>query len=218
MTSPLYCAAADLYAFGLPRGSIPNPGRSLASVSDTADSLTLDQHGLDEDTAFRLRADASGAMPGGLTAGTTYYAHPLDESQFQARSAPEGGPIVNITSAGDAERVILIVPLDVESWIRWASRVVDEMLPAHVVPLATPYPEVIVITTAELAAAKGLGVGGASSRSLAKMRDDAEKRLARWASGLPVRNAPDQTPANMATSAAVPYRDRRGWSRYGGTE
>jgi hypothetical protein len=50
------------------------------------------------------------------------------------------------------------------------------------------------------------------------VRDDAEKRIARWAAGIPVRNAPGQTPAGLAASATVPYRDRRGWSRYGGTE
>lgn len=235
MTAPLYCAPADLYAFGLPRGSIPNPGRPLAAVSSSANTLTLDVHGLDEDTAFRLRVQAGGVMPAGLVAGTTYYAHPIDESTFQARATP-GGAAIDITADGDAERVLVIVPLDVPSWIRWASRIIDELIPAHVVPLVKvdaagvredetgydastgTYPEAVVISTAELAAAKGLGGGGASSRSLSRMRDDAEKRIARWASGIPIRNARGQTPANLAATGPAPYRDRRGWSRYGGTE
>lgn len=235
MTAPLYCVPSDLHAFGLPRGSIPNPGRPLASVSEPNDTLTLDVHGLADDDAFFLRAEAGGTMPGGLSAGTMYYAKTIDESTFQAR-ATAGGAAISITSAGDPERVLLIVPLPVDSWIRWASRTVEEMLPAHVVPLVKvddagvredeagydaatgKYPGAVVICTAELAASKGLGFGGVSSRTLAKVRDDAEKRLARWAAGIPVRNAPGQTPANLATSATVPYRDRRGWSRYGGTE
>ncbi len=217
MTAPLYCAPADLYAFGLPRGSIPNPGRPLASVSSSANELTLDEHGLSENTLFRLRVEAGGDMPGGLSAGTPYYALPVDDSRFQVRAVADG-PAIDITSDGDAERVILIVPLDPESWIRWASRLIDELLPAHVVPLVAPYPEVVVMTTAELAAGKGLGFGGTSSRTLMQARDAAEKRLERWGKGIPVRNAPGQTPANLAQAATVPYRDRRGWSRYGGTE
>jgi hypothetical protein len=217
MSAPLYCTPADLHAFGLPRGSIPNQGRPLASVSTTADTLTQDVHGLAEDDAFYLRVEAGGTMPGGLVEGTKYYAKPIDEFTFQAR-ATAGGAAINLTSTGDPERVMVIVPLPVESWIRWASRIVEEMLPAHVVPLVSPYPEIVVMTVAELAAGKGLGFGGVSSRTLTKAVDDAEKRLARWAAGIPVRNAPDQVPAGLAVSYAAPYRDLRGWSRYGGTE
>lgn len=235
MTAPLYCAPSDLYAFGLPRGSIPNPGRLLASASTTANTLTLDEHGLADDDEFRLRVEADGTMPGGLAAGTTYFAKVIDESQFQAR-ATAGGAAIDITSTGDPERVLVIVPLPVTSWIRWSSRIIDELVPAHVVPLVKvdaakvredeagydagtgAYPEIITITAAELAAGKGLGFGGASSRTLTKAIDEARKRLEVWGKGIPVRNAPGQTPANLATSATVPYRDRRGWSRYGGTE
>jgi hypothetical protein len=235
VTAPLYCAPADLYAFGLPRGSIANPGRLLASVSSSANTLTLDEHGLADDDEFRLRVEAGGTMPGGLAAGTTYFAKVTDASQFQAR-ATAGGAAIDITSEGDAERVLVIIPLPVMSWIRWASRVVDELVPAHVVPLVKvdaskvredetgydastgAYPEIVTITVAELAAGKGLGFGGASSRTLTQAVDAARKRLEAWGKGIPLRNAPGQTPANLATSATVPYRDRRGWSRYGGTE
>lgn len=231
---PLYCQPSDLYAFGLPRGAIPNEGRLLAAVSVSADTLTLDVHGLAENQAFSLRVEAGGTMPGGLAPDTTYYAHPLDESRFQARATPSGS-IVDITSSGDAERVLVIVPLDVPSWIRFASRLIDEMVPAHAVPLVKvdaagkredeagydsstgEYPEIITITCAELASGKGLGFGGNSSRTLAKAIDDARKRLDKWAAGVPVRGAPGQTPTNLATSAAVPYRDPRGWNQYGGT-
>lgn len=231
---PLYCEPADLYAFGLPRGAVPNEGRLLAAVSVSADELVLDVHGLAEDQAFSLRAAAGGAVPTGLVEGTTYYAHPLTESRFQARATP-GGSVVNITTAGDAERVFVIVPLDVPSWIRFGSRMIDEMTPANACPLVKvddagvredeagydsstgAYPEIITITCAELAAGKGLGFGGASSRTLSSAIKDAQKRLERWAAGLPLRNAPGQTHTNLATSAAVPYRDPRGWGRFGGT-
>jgi hypothetical protein len=230
----LYCQASDLYAFGLPRGAVPNAGRLLSAVSVSANELVQDVHGLAEDDAFSLRVEAGGAMPGGLVAGTTYYAHPLDESRFQARATP-GGSAIDITSAGDAERVLVIVPLNIPAWIRFASRLIDDMLPAHVVPLVKvdaagkredeagynattgAYPEIITITCAELAAGKGLGFGGNSSRTLGKAIDDARKRIERWGSGIPVRSAPAQTPANLAISATVPYRDARGWNEFGGT-
>jgi hypothetical protein len=219
VTALLYAAPGDLHSFGLPRGSIPNPGRLLAAVSASANTLTLDVHGFDEDDPFSLRVEAGGTMPGGLVAGTTYYAEPVSESAFRARSAP-GGSAIDITSAGDPERVVVIAPLPVSKWISWASRLIDEMVPAHLVPFGPTLddvPEIVRMTCAELAAGKGLGYGGASSKSLTAMVKDARSLLAQWAKGLPVRGDREKTtPANLAASATVPYRDPRGWNRFGG--
>lgn len=233
MTAPLYAARGDLYAFGLPRGAVPNPGRLLADVSVSAGTLILGEHGLAEDDPFSVRASAGGTLPAPLVAGVTYYAAPTSADAWKPR-ATAGGSAIPITTTGTPERVVLVVALPVENWIRWASRLIDEMLPAHVVPLVKVdaagvradesgydsttggYPEIIVMTCAELAAGKGLGLGGASSKSLTSMVDDAKKRLDRWASGIPVRGAPAQTPANLAVAASVPYRDPRGWNRFGG--
>lgn len=216
MSDPLYCEPKDLHAFGLPRGAVPNPGRLLSGVSTSANTLTLDVHGFAEDDEFRVRVEAGGSLPGGLAEGVTYFALPIDESSFKAR-ATAGGSVIDITSSGDPERVLVIAPLPVLSWIRWASRIVDDLLPAHVVPLVAPYPEMVILTTAELAAGKGLGFGGTTSRTLTKAVDAAEKRLERWGKGIPIRNATGQVPANLAASATAPYRDGRGWNRYGGT-
>lgn len=230
-----YCAPADLYGFGLPRGAVPNSGRLLAAVSVSANTLTLDVHGFADDDVFTLRAQAGGVLPAPLVEGTSYYAKVIDDARFQT-CATAGGAVIDITAAGDAERVLVIAPLPVLSWIRFASRVIDDCLPAHVVPLVkldatgkapsddgydattAAYPDIIVITCAEIAAGKGLGFGGSSSKTLTKAIDDAQKRIARWATGIPVRGgATGQTPANLATSASVPYRDARGWNRFGGT-
>lgn len=234
MAAPvLYAAPADLFTYGMPRGAVPNPGRLLAAVSVSADTLTLDVHGLADDDAFSVRATAGGALPAPLAEETTYYAHPLDEARFQAR-AIAGGPAIDITTAGDAERVLVIVPLNPLGWIQWASRVIDDMLPAHVVPLVRvddaglredqagydpttgKFPEIIVMTCAELAIGKGLGFGGTASKTLSAAVDFAQKRIARWAAGVPVRTK-GQTPANLSAAASVPYRDPRGWNRFGGT-
>lgn len=231
----LYCAPADLFTYGMPRGAVPNPGRLLSAVSVSADTLTLDVHGLAADDVFYVRAEAGGVLPSPLAEDVAYYARPLDEARFQVSLGPAPAPVIDITAAGDAERVLVIVPLNPLGWIRWASRIIDDNLPAHVVPLVKVdaagvradeagydsstgvYPETVVMTCAELAIGKGLGFGGTSSKTLSQAVDFAQKRLARWAAGVPVRNAPRQAPANLAVSASAPYRDPRGWNRWGGT-
>ncbi len=219
MTAPLYAARADLYAYGLPRGAIPNPGRLLSAVSVSANTLVLGCHDFAEDDAFSVRGDAGGTLPAPLTANTTYYAAPVSEDTFRAKSS-SGGSLVVLTSAGDAERVIVIAPLPVEKWIAWASRLIDEMVPGHLVPFGpdlVDVPEIVRMTCAELAAGKGLGFGGASSKSLTAMVKDARTLLSQWAKGVPVRGDRDKTePANLAVTASVPFADPRGWNRYGG--
>ena len=217
MTAVLYATPADLVKFGMPRGAVPNPGRLLGAVSVSASTLIQDVHGLAEDDAFYLATRAGGTLPAPLVADVKYYAKVVDESRFQAR-ATAGGSAITLTASGDPERVLVVVPLDPLAWIQWASRVIDDMLPAHVVPLVAPYPELVVMTCAELAIGKGCGFGGSSSKTLSQVVDYAQKRLARWATGVPVRPGDDtQNPANLAVSAAAPYRDVRGWNRYGGT-
>jgi hypothetical protein len=219
MAALLYAARADLHAFGLPRGAIPNPGRLLAAASSSTNTLTLDVHGFEEDDALSFRAEAGGTLPAPLVAGTTYYAEPVSEYEFRVR-ATAGGAAIDLSSAGDAERTIVIAPLPVERWISWASRLIDEMVPAHLVPFGptlADVPEIVRMTCAELAAGKGLGFGGASSKSLTAMVKDARSLLTQWAKGIPVRGDRDKTtPANLAASAVVPYADPRGWNRHGG--
>lgn len=221
MTALLYAARSDLFAFGLPRGAIPNPGRLLSAVSVSANTLVLGGHDFAADDAFSLRVEAGGTMPVPLVAGTTYYAEPAGDDAFKAR-ATAGGAAIDLTAAGDAERVVVISSLPVERWIAWASRLIDEMVPSHLVPFGPTLedvPEIVRMTCAELAAGKGLGFGGASSKTLTGMVKDARTLLAQWAKGVPVRGDRDKTSAtNTAVSATVPYRDPRGWSRFGGIE
>jgi hypothetical protein len=210
-----YCAASDLYDFGVPRGAAPNPGRLVSSVDATADTLALDVHGLDADSPVVFRAEAGGTMPAPLVAGTTYYAIPVSEYAFQVAASP-GGSAIDITTAG--ERVIAITPLPVAAAIAYASRVIDEHLPAHAVPLADPVPEIVKITAAEIAAVKLVGTRGATGKSLAETIDAAYKRLDSWLRGQPIRGANVPPRTNLATSATAPFADVRGWSRFGGTE
>lgn len=211
-----YCEPSDLYDFGLPRGAVPNPGRLLDAVDVALDWVALDVHGFALGDPVLFRAEAGGSLPGGLAEGVSYYAKPLDESHFQV-SATDGGPAIDLTSSGS--NTLVISPLPVAAAIEWGARTIDDMLPAHVVPLAAPYPPVIVATNAELAAGKLAARGGFVSKALSDIIAGAQKKLDRWAKNVEIRgeNAPQPAQgAAVATAAAVPVDDVRGWIRFGG--
>lgn len=127
-----YCDPSDLYAHGVPRGAFPNPGRDVESVDATANTLTLGEHGYALNDPVSFRAEAGGSLPAPLAAGTTYYAIPDTGDTFSV-AATEDGSAVNLTSAG--ERFVVIDPLPIGAAITWASQIIDDMLPAHVVPI-----------------------------------------------------------------------------------
>jgi hypothetical protein len=208
----VYCAPSDLYTFGLQRGAVPNPGRVVASADATANTITLDVHGFVLNDPVAFRAEAGGSLPTPLAEGSTYYAIPLTESTFSVAAA-EDGAAVDLSSAGS--RFVTIVPLPVDASIAWASRVIDDMLPAHLVPLEEPIPEIVRMTAAELAAHK-IMAGKGLSKTMGEMVDSARKRLERWGKGVPIRGENAPPPANKSISATVPFLDRRGWGRFGG--
>ena len=204
-----YCVAADLYDHGIPRGGLPNPGRIVSSASAATDILTLEGHGLRADQQVTFRAESGGSLPAGLVAGTTYYAIPLTDSTFQV-SASSGGSAVNITTAGT--NTILITSLPFDAVIEWASAMVDDFLPAHAVPLTSPYPPSVVAVTADLAAWRMLAVLGGATEGVTSKLEEAKRLLDRWAKAIPLRggtNIPAATGlACVATAAAT---DPRGW-------
>ncbi len=212
-----YCSESDLYDFGIPRGGIPNPGRLAADppANATTDAVELDVHGFVADDPVSFRAEAGGSLPSPLVAGVAYYAKPVGESYFQVAAAP-GGAAIDLTTAGSG--VLVLAPLPIAAAIEFASALIDDMIPAHAVPLQEPYPPIVVMTCAELAAAKLAARSGTASVSLSATADAARKRLERWAQGIPLRGtgASAQTPTNLAQSATAPLLDTRGWARWGG--
>jgi hypothetical protein len=208
-----YADPSDLYAYGLQRGGVQNAGRLAASVNITSNTITLDVHGFALNDLVRFRADAGGSLPSPLVAGTDYYAIPAGESVFSV-AATAGGAAIDLVTSGS--RILVIAPLPIDSALKWASRLIDDMLAGHPVPLEAPIPEIVRMTCAELAAGKLQSLRGAASQSLAAMSDAAQKRLLRWASGVPVRGEGAQEPAQLSASAGVPYSDARGWNRFGG--
>lgn len=212
-----YCEESELYDFGLPRGGIPNPGRLAAEppASASTNAVELDGHGFTLDDLVSFRAESGGALPSPLAAGTTYYAIPAGESYFRV-SATAGGAAIDLTTAGSG--VVVLCPLPIAAAIEYASALIEDMLPAHAVPLTAPYPRIISMTCAELAATKLAARAGAGSVSLTATADAARARLARWALGVPLRgaNADAQPSTTLAQSATKPPLDARGWARWGG--
>lgn len=203
-----YCNLPDLYDYGLPRGGLPNPARLIDAVSSTGETLTLDEHGWVGGEALAFRADAGGSLPAPLVEGVTYYARRVSDSLFQV-SLTVGGVAIDLTTTG--ARVLVIESLPLLPAIYWASAIIEDNVPGHLLPFVAPYPEIVRMTCAELAIGKLMARQGAQPVSLSAIVADAQKRLARWATGIPIRGTAPSTRANLAVSASVGYRDARGW-------
>jgi hypothetical protein len=188
-----YCARADVYAFGVPRGAIPNEGRLALSVDTAADTFALGDHSFATGDPVHFRAEMGGSLPAPLVAGVVYYAIATTDDTFQVSAAVGSGAI------------------------NYGARVIDQALVAHGVPLDAPYHELVVMTNAELAAGKLGYFSGGTSKSLADMIVTAQARLAEWAKGVQLRglNTAPEERTNMAVTLTAPACDRRGWSRYG---
>jgi hypothetical protein len=209
-----YCARADVYAFGVPRGAIPNEGRLALSVDTTADTFALGDHSFATGDPVHFRAEMGGSLPAPLVAGVVYYAIATTDDTFQV-SATVGGAAINLTTAGS--EILVIAPLPIDQAIAYGARVIEQALVAHAVPLTAPYPELVVMTNAELAAGKLGYFSGGTSKSLADMIVVAQTRLDTWAKGVPVRgaNTAPEERTNLAASLTAPAVDSRGWSRHG---
>jgi len=178
-----------------------------------SNAIALDLHGFAADDPITFRAEAGGSLPAPLEAGVTYYAIPVTDGAFSVAAAASGAAI-DLTTAG--ERVLVIGRLPLAAACAWASRLIDDMCPAHLVPFTEPVPEIVRMTAAELAAGKVLAISGNASESLSAIVDAAAKRLERWAKGVPISGANATAPVQLAASASLPYRDPRGWNRFGG--
>ncbi len=80
----------------------------VAAADATNDRIYADSHGLAEDaTVAIVPADGSSTMPGGLTAGTVYYAVNVTTDSFQV-AASAGGSVIDITTAAE----VIITDID----------------------------------------------------------------------------------------------------------
>ena len=209
----VYATRSDLYRYGLPRGTLANPGRLCASALPATNSFELDGHGLETDDALIFRAESGGSLPAPIVAGTTYYAIRVNEQMFKVAAAPAGAAI-HLTSEGVS--VVVATPLPIADVLEFYSRFVDGFLPAHLVPLKAPYPVTVTALVAELSAKKLLLMAGQSSASMTEAELAAKAQLERWAKGLPLRDARATSSANVAIAEAAPPAARN-WSPPRGT-
>jgi hypothetical protein len=202
-----YCTPANVYEW-LPRGSVSAQPLLVASVDVSANTFTINGHGLADDDALTFRAEAGGSLPSPLVAGTTYYANVSSDSVFSV-SASCGGADVNLTTAG--ENVVAVVALPWSRWIESASAEVEQLLPAHCVPLDAPYPEPVISYTAGLVAGKALSFCGVSSASIEAGLERVRRELDTWRKNVPLRGAIVPPSANQAVRATTTNTDPRGW-------
>lgn len=208
-----YATQSDIEAHAPPE-QLVRPARLVSTVSTSTDILTLDGHGLQTDDPVTLRADASGSLPSPLAAGTTYYAIRVTDATFQL-SASAGGSALNLTTAGSNVLLVRQIP-----WTRadtFATSIVDMALQAHaLVPLAAPYPQIVVEVAATLAGEWLRRWAGVSSRQMTEVITWAQQQLDRFAS-VPVRGTNAPTGANITIRASATAVDARGWERVRGS-
>ena len=209
-----YCEPSDVYAVGLPRGSVPNPGRLVHEVDIDNDVIVLNEHGFQTDDPVYFEADevAGGSLPGPLTGSTTYYAVAVSSSSFSVSPAV-GGAALNLITTGS--NVYVYAPLPMDQNIEKASELVSDMLPAHILPLTAPFPRIIVFTTAQIAAECLSNLQGVRSETLSQTVDMAHKRLSQWAKGIPLKGEDRPPQANLAVTASGRAQDALGWLRDG---
>lgn len=207
-----YCTVSDVAAW-IPLDAVQAPAR-LVTVNATTDILSLSGHGLSDDDEVTVRADAGGTVPGGLAAGTTYYAIVLTDSTLQL-AATAGGAAINISSAGS--NVLLVTELPWAAWIEEESNKLECTLPAHAVPLTT-VPAVVRSFAAGMVAVRALTRCGVPSDALHKQIDVVRDELKEWRRGIPLRGSVVPSSTNIAVRATATNTDPRGWvSSYGDT-
>lgn len=206
-----YATRQDLYRYAPVRGNLTSWSRPVASSSATTDTLELEGHGLETDDEIQLRAVEGGTLSSPLSATTTYYAIKVDDSRFKVASTA-GGAAIDLTTAGVS--MVLVVALPVDEMLELYSRFVDNVLPAHAVPLTAPYPITIVALVCELAARRLQLLAGVSSESMKEIEVAAVAQLQRYSQGIPLRDSRVTTSTNKAihdTAGNATTGDARGW-------
>lgn len=192
-----YCSDQDLYQYGLPRGTLANPGRDVASIDTTTGVYTLDAHGFGgatERTPVTFRAAHGGTIQQGVTEGTTYYAEALTDRTFQVYAASTGGSPIVSTDGGENVVVVGPIPDMREFYSRWC----DTFFPGHVVPFEDPIPPLVRGLTAQLCANATLRATGQASVSQDEIENQARVQLERFAKGMAIRGDSSVKRANLA--------------------
>jgi hypothetical protein len=220
-----YASISDLFAFGLRAAAFAVPGRPIAAVDSTADTLTVPMHGATlNDPARVATRSTGGAVPGGLTPGVTYYAIPMGDDLVALADAPDG-PAVDLTDAGTgALELILALTPRMQAQLDADSKVIDGALDAYGAPLTGGIPLEVRVVNAQLSAfnlAVTLGLANpkdvaADMAGLTARYEAAMATIGRWRAGqtLPL-GVTDSTPDVVESAAAGYSDDPRDWDNAG---
>lgn len=205
-----YCTESDVRR-SAPAGLFTNQSRVIG-LSAASNRFQLDGHGYEAGQAVRFRSDS--ALPSPMIEGVDYYVIAPDEFSF-AVSAAQGGAAIQFALTEDAS-MLVYSQLPFSDWIEWASAMTESFVPAHILPFAPPYHELLVSVTAQLAAARGLQFVGGAQQDIMLLQKNAQQMLDKWAKLQPIRgiNAPRQ--GSIAVVAAPFAVDPRGWVPPGG--
>lgn len=210
-----YATRQDLYRYTPVRGTLTSSSRLLGSATAGTDLIELEGHGLETGDACQLRAIEGGTLSAPLSATTTYYAIKVDDSRFKVATSSanaSAGTAIDLTTSGVSMSVVIALPVD--EMLEFYSRFVDGLLPAHAVPLESPYPITIVALVCELAAKRLQLIAGTSSESMKEIELAAMAQLQRYATGIPLRDSRVTTATNKAirdTAGDATTGDARGW-------
>jgi hypothetical protein len=206
VSATIYAERADLYKYGLPRGNLGLSARECGKVDTASNSIELDGHGFEDGEAVVFRPCEGESLPAPLVEGTTYYAKRVNHTRF-AVSVRRGIAALDITSIGAAFFVATELPF--AEVLEYYSRWVDDLLPAHAVPLTCPLPVQITATVAELAAKKLMHLAGHQSDSVDEFEIAAKAKLERWSAGMVLRDVKATTAhTNLAITSAPRTADR----------
>lgn len=209
----VYATRSDVFKYATNRANLASPGRVVASVDVATNSIELDSHGFEDNDRVTFDPCEGGSLPAPLTAETQYFVKRANQSRFRV-SLTSGGADVDLTSIG-AGGFAVAIELPFDAVLEYCSRWVDTLIPAHAVPLVAPYPNVVTVTVAELAARKLMHLAGHRSESVDEYEALARERLKDWARG--IRIADPIVRDNVQTNLAVKGRSSatqlsaRGW-------
>lgn len=81
-------------------GQIGDPLTASTAVNASTDTITVTAHGLTTGAPVTLTVDSGGTLPGGLTAGTIYYALVSDANTIALVNDPASTTAIDLTSTG----------------------------------------------------------------------------------------------------------------------
>lgn len=217
-----YCTRADVYALGLPPEVFARPARSVGQVIPSSGTIVLRAHGLSTDAPISLSllstssipGSPAAALPGGLSAGVSYYVQPIGSDSFQLATTAGGTPIASFTDAGVGVLGILVDhgPY-LDACIEDFARMIEAHLTAHRGPIVVS--PVLTGINARGAADSYVGAHGAGNAILRQAYDQAgiarrrildDRMLTAWLNGKPLPfGSVDATPT-VAEGGAVAVR------------